>query len=142
MTDVSVDDFLAHHGVKGMHWGKHKAGVDSGGTAAQRIDKANEVKATKAKVTSKDIKEARARQSEKADKVNQHYIDLLNQTSDAGRARAQKILDKSADKLVNNPDAATAIRMTAGEKVTAGFGVAIMGLAAVGVAANIATILK
>lgn len=28
-----TDDFLAHHGIKGMHWGRHKPGTVSAGSA-------------------------------------------------------------------------------------------------------------
>lgn len=29
MPDITVDEFIAHHGVKGMHWGVHHAKADA-----------------------------------------------------------------------------------------------------------------
>jgi hypothetical protein len=32
VTDEDIQDYLEHHGIKGMHWGKHKA-EEAGGTS-------------------------------------------------------------------------------------------------------------
>jgi vacuolar-type H+-ATPase subunit H len=99
-TEEFVDDILAHYGVKGMRWGVRK----------QR---------------NADIKSARKRVDRKAaqdfDKLGKLEDKALNAKTSAAREAATKKLT-DAEKQINtahlkDPDRATAMKMTTGEKV-------------------------
>ena len=39
MSDTAVDEFLAHYGVKGMKWGKRKAGQSDSSSKPKRLSR-------------------------------------------------------------------------------------------------------
>lgn len=95
-TDMTPEEWLAHYGVKGMKWGQHKA------------------------VTSTDIHNARARTASRQAEISRQ-IDKVN-LAQPGKAQAKeaKKLDEMSLEFLKNPDRATALRLTRGEKVLNG----------------------
>lgn len=87
----SMDDALAHYGVKGMKWGQRKS--------------------------SSQIRAARGRRAREKGKlvraVNKH--ESTDYKSKAEKNKAERALAKQRIDFLNNPDRATAARMTAGE---------------------------
>ena len=120
MTDIMTPaqefetpaEALAHYGVKGMKWGV--TNTDRAKAAVGR-----------SKPTSDEIRSARAKIASKERRLNSQ-IDKTNLASGKKQTQeAKKLADMSTDYL-KDPDRATALRMTNGEKV-------VMGLLAVGV---------
>lgn len=95
MTPDPVDDILAHYGKKGMKWGVHNA-----------------------KPTSGDIKDARTRFSRKAEDFHADTKKLKKTTERGSAARVAGMakLEKRKVSLLKDPDRATSLRMTKGEK--------------------------
>lgn len=88
----SLEDMIEHHGVKGQKWGVKKA-----------------------KPSSSDIQGARARIGSQTRQINSQ-IDRLNlSTGKTADKEAKKLSDMHAS-FLRNPDRATALRLTRGEK--------------------------
>lgn len=103
---MDVDAFLAHYGVKGMKWGHRKT------------------------YSSADIKAARARNAKREGDLLSKAYDVSNtKKGTAARAKADKAYNKAHTDYLKNPDRATALRMTKGEKI------AVAVIAATGVGA-------
>ena len=100
---MSTDDFLAHYGVKGMKWGKRK-------------------------VASSEIIDARARNASRVRQIS-NQIDKTNLATGAQQKKEGAKLAKMQASYLKNPDRATALRMTTGEKAVLGvLAVAIPGV--------------
>lgn len=95
MTSDPVDDILAHYGKKGMKWGVHSAKPSSG-----------------------DIKDARTRFNRKAEDFHADTKKLKKTTERGSAARVAGMakLEKRKVSLLKDPDRATSLRMTKGEK--------------------------
>lgn len=117
----SLED-VAHFGVKGMKWGVRK------------------------KVSAQEIKRARKNFGRKLEDFQDKREELRKTTVRGSKARVagEKRLSKVRMSLLNDPDRATALRMTKGEKWLAGVvaGVGVVGsggaVAPVAAAAGIA----
>lgn len=115
---------LEHYGVKGMQWGVRKA-----------QDSATSVK--RSKPTNTEIHDARANQASKQREINRQ-IDKTNlSTGKAQEKNAKKLSDMAYD-MLKDPDRATALRLTTGEKVAlgilnVGFGGVVIPVTAVAV---------
>lgn len=98
--DATLDEILAHHGVKGMHWGVRRSGV---------------------KADAYEIRSARSRLSAKANEYHQakHNIRKAGARGSAERAMAKEKVAKLKTEFYKNPDRVTATRMTKGEKAAA-----------------------
>lgn len=96
---------LEHHGTKGMHWGVRKSRDES----SPRTPKAR-------KPTSREILDARGRTQARANRLSVLDDNVYLAKTEAGRAHAQKLLDKSANELLSHPDTKMAHKMTTGEK--------------------------
>lgn len=86
------------------------------------------------KIRSADIIAARERQTQRADLVDHHIQNYLNQSTEAGKRIAQKHLDKAVDAYTNNADEAISKRSTGREKLAVGAGLAAVGLSAASLA--------
>jgi hypothetical protein len=92
-------EVLAHHGVKGMHWGERKK-----------------------KPTKSEIFDARDRQTARIMNLQRGHFDVNvaeanHRPADLKKATAK--LKKASDNFDTSEDRLTAIRMTRGEKATA-----------------------
>jgi len=115
---VEVDDELKHYGKKGMKWGVRKNAIaKSSGLSRQ------ERKAAK----NKEITDARERQRMRGVELERQAFKTYSANGRAAAEAAVRKYDKMADELVNNPDAATAAKMTSGEKIANGINWAIVG---------------
>ena len=105
---------LSHHGVKGQKWGVRKD-----------------------KYTSGEIQDARARVGSQVRTINRQ-IDKTNlSTGKQQTIEAKKLADMQASYL-KNPDRATALRMTRGEKWVAGAAAVLLpGVGTAGVAVGV-----
>lgn len=124
---VEVEDFLAHHGIKGMKWGKRKP-EDSGGDSSsvksnkgEKVSSAGSGKSVKSfkgekipsagKQSDMDIKAARARLNEGKSVVRK----LINMDSFGKPLGGRQLLE--LNNKGNSPeDIALASRMTRGQK--------------------------
>lgn len=112
-------DYLAHYGKLGMRWGHHKAKV-----AAEKAAIAN----------------ARSNQAARKNEINDLNVARIHASSVKGKQKIDSLIADKTFELKNNPDAATAARLTTGEKwikgarVAALIGASLIGL---GVAANV-----
>jgi hypothetical protein len=93
---------LAHHGVKGMKWGTRKSGSEINRESNRRLIR----KAPTSRDRAQEIRKARARSNLKF----QNYADAPNK---ATKAKLKKV-------YLKDPDRATGLRLTRGEKVVAG----------------------
>lgn len=102
---MTPEEFIEHHGVKGMKWGVHKA-----------------------KPTANDIHDARKRVASQQRSIN-NQIDKVNLSKPgSAQAREAQKLGKMQMDFLKNPDRATALRMTRGEKfLWTGIGIATAG---------------
>lgn len=108
---------LEHHGVLGMRWGHRKEGSSQiGRRAANR--KAKESFVRKNPTSDRQAKAIRVARA----KTQLDYAKLANQPRGTSKAKKQSLKKV----YLNNPDRATALRMTRGEKV-------VLGILAVGV---------
>lgn len=113
---------LEHHGVLGMRWGHRKSESSMGGRAANRRAKEAFVrKNPTSDRQAKAIRTARARS-------NLDLAKLSNQPRGTSKAKKQALKKV----YLNNPDRATALRMSRGEKVV--LGILAVGLPGVGTA--------
>lgn len=120
---IPAEDFLAHYGVVGMKWGKHKSrsasNPDGSGTGKN------------GKVTSGDIHLARQAQSARLRKYQEAEGDFYVARTAKGQDKAEKIMRQREHDLFNNPDAKMAARMTKSEKVGAGIVYGMAGVMAI-----------
>lgn len=120
-------DELAHHGVKGQKWGVTRDRAASVGRNG----------GISSKPTTQQIHDARAKTQSQIRRINQQ-IDKTNTSTGKQQEREAKKLVDMHDAYLKNPDRATAMRMTKGEKWVAGIGAVVLpgvGTAAIGVTA-------
>lgn len=118
---------LEHFGVKGMHWGHHKA-KDVGGSAPSKPKK---------KPTTKEIHAARQRQFAREVKLQNLESDYYLATTKKGRLKTQQLMNEVGEDYLNGKDAKIAARYTTGEKWLVGIGLGLTGAsAALAIAGN------
>lgn len=127
MSEVT-DDFLQHYGVQGMKWGKRNGSSKSGGGGTGK----------NGKVTSGDIHLARRAQVARARNLSAAESKYYAATTNKGRAKAEKMMDKLEKDFYNNPDAKISAKMTKSEKVGAAIVYGMAGAMVVSYAAAIA----
>jgi len=118
------EDFVAHYGKKGMHWGVRNSRPD----IADAAGNPGLSKPKKVKPTSSDIKAARARQSIRERKYEESQGDYMVARTNKGQAKAEKVMRKLEKDYFLGKDAETANRMTKGEKITTGILLGVSGL--------------
>jgi len=114
---VETDDELKHYGKKGMKWGKRNARPASAGPSGRE----------KRAARNAEITEARDRQRMRGVELERQAFKTYSANGRAAAEAAVRKYDKMAEDLVNNPDAATAAKMTSGEKIANGINWAIVG---------------
>lgn len=93
---MTAEEFIEHHGVMGMKWGKHKA-----------------------KPTTSDIKTARKHVESQTRKLQDQEDKVVLAKSKSQATSATKKLNEMNASYLKNPDRATALRLTNGEKAAA-----------------------
>lgn len=104
MSDNPADYELAHYGVKGMKWGKRRADKK----AARQAE-------------NDEIKGARTRIAKKGNKFEATQLSALSESKKGNKAKAAELWGKSAEmemNILSSPDAATARKLTSGERTT------------------------
>jgi len=104
------DDEIKHYGKKGMKWGHRKAEIATAAGMSRRDRKM---------AKNKEITQARERQRMRGVELERQAFKTYSAKGRAAAEAAVRKYDKMADDLVNNPDAATAAKMTSGEKTAA-----------------------
>lgn len=108
VLEMGTDDVLAHYGVAGMKWGKHKG-----------------------KPTTADIHQARYRQGLRLQKAQEAQGDFIVARTNKGKDKAEKIMRQREKEYFNNPDAALANKLTKGEKWAVGLTYGSLGAMAI-----------
>lgn len=90
-TDDFLEEYFEHHGVKGMKWGQRK-------------------------VTTKEIHAARRRVDSQVRTIQAQEDKVTSAKGKASKAKAEKKLNEMNVAFLKNPDRATSIRLTRGEK--------------------------
>lgn len=116
---ATAEDALAHYGVKGMRWGVTTKS-NGGNTTVSK------------KPTTNDILSARAKVASKQRRINTQ-IDKTNLASGKQQDREAKKLNEMSMDFLNDPDRATSLRMTTGEKL--GLGVLAVAIPGIGTGA-------
>jgi hypothetical protein len=125
MTDFDrVDDWMAHHGILGMHWGVRKSESSSPSKKQTR-------KETR-QARDKEIIAARLRQNKRVATVQKAAARTYLETTKKGQEAAEKAYERAEKILINNPDADTASKMTHGEKVLNGLAWGTFGALTIG----------
>lgn len=126
---MTHEDALAHFGVKGMHWGVHKAEPSSGSGKSG----GSPAKAKNPKIKAADIYAARIMQDHLAMKSWDLYDKATRATTEKGRMAAQKALEKNAAEFDSYDAVArkkTGIEKIANIMVWGGTAVVVAGAAA------------
>lgn len=118
-TDVDVDDFLEHFGVKGMRWGHRKApSSSSDGPAAptrkelrgmNKVARAGQRADAKQKAVDNDnaIKEARARRKDNYNELKTAKKQYKNDKKQIGRVAAKQVLRQNQEKPLKDLEKAS-----------------------------------
>lgn len=102
MSDNPEDYELVHYGVKGMKWGKRRADKK----AARQAE-------------NDEIEGARTRMAKKENKFEATQLSALSEAKKGNKAKAAELWGKSAEmemNILSSPDAATARKLTSGER--------------------------
>jgi hypothetical protein len=119
---TDVDDFLAHYGVKGMHWGHHKARETSGSSKKSRKQTRQERNA--------EILNARSRQQARGRAYEEAQAEFMAARTRKGEAKAEEVMRRMEKEYWTHPDAQTAQKLTTGEKIAVGLAYGSVGLTA------------
>ena len=134
----SLDDIMAHYGKKGMHWGVRNSRPDLADVTASR-QTTKVAKPKKVKVTSSDIKAARARQAIRERKYEESQGDFMVARTNKGQDKAEKVMRKLENDYFLGKDANTAARMTRGEKIGTAILLGASGLILAGMVSQAST---
>jgi hypothetical protein len=115
---VEVDDELKHYGKKGMKWGVRKSAIAKSAGLSRRERKI---------AKNKEITDARERQRMRGVELERQAFKTYSANGRAAAEAAVRKYDKMAEDLLSNPDAATASKLTSGEKAAAAVNWAIVG---------------
>jgi hypothetical protein len=121
-----LSDELSHAGVKGMKWGVRKVSARGERRAARKEER---------KQQDLQIVGARLRQQKRVANLSNTAAKTYVQTTKKGQEAALKAYERAEKKLLTNPDAATAQKLTSGEKATQAVGLSIFAVGLAGMAA-------
>lgn len=126
---MEVGSDLKHYGKKGMKWGVRNEDGGSGGGAVR--GEARAARKAKRQAENDEIEGARERQRMRGIEIERQAFKTYTANGEKAVQAAVKKYDKMSADLLTNPDASTAMKMTSGEKLSAGiqWGVAAAGLA-------------
>lgn len=120
--DDLVDDFFEHHGIKGMHWGQHKAGSETYSSTRARTQA---------------VHAARVAHVQRMAKIDSHVHGIQEAKTTAEK---QKHLD-AIHNLAKDPQAKKNVdiaeRSTLGEKVISGIAGSLIPIPVAGTAAGV-----
>lgn len=105
---IEVGDELKHYGKKGMKWGVRNEDPSGSSGGLSRKEK----RAAK----NAEIEEARDRQRMRAVELDKQAFRTYTANGQKATEAAVRKYDKMQAELLTNPDAATAAKMTSGEK--------------------------
>lgn len=123
-----VDEFLAHYGVKGMRWGVRKRSEGGGSSEPTRKER----RAQK----NREIVTARSRQAARERNFQEAQAEFIVARTNKGQDRAERMMRQMEREYYTHPDAATAQRMTSGEKWATGLTLVGFGLSAASLVAR------
>lgn len=134
--EVSEED-LAHYGKKGMHWGVTSSAGGAGGSGGGAVKPSRKEKKAAANA---EINDARDRQRMREVELERQAFKTYTANGAKAAEAAVKKYDKMQLETVTHPDAATAAKMTSGEKAVAAMNWSIIGgLAVASIALKVAT---
>ena len=125
---LEVGDDLKHFGVKGMKWGVTR---DRGGSGGSGGGDKGPTRKEKRAAANAEIEGARTRQRERSVELERQAFKTYSANGEKATKAALAKYDKMELDLLNNPDAATAARLTSGEKIAVGvqWGILTVGMA-------------
>lgn len=140
---LEVGDELKHYGKKGMKWGVRKDDSSGGSAGQTRQERKAAKKAAKA-AANQEIVDARIRQAERANDLEKQAFRTYSANGEKAAKAAMTKYAKMEVEMLNHPDAATAMKMTSGEKAAAAVNGTVMaglllGSLAIAVAADVKT---
>lgn len=149
---VEVDDEIKHYGVPGMKWGKRKAASSntgsSSGPSSNSAPRAQERGAARAarkaarEKNNQEINEARLRQREREVELERQAFKTYAANGEKAIAAATRKYERMEANLLENPDAATAAKLTTGEKWATGVNLALGAASVVGYVGYMAALKK
>ena len=104
-------------------------------TYARRVEKRGDPYAKKFSEKDREIREARDRQLERANELQRQAFKTYSANGERAAKAAMNKYEKMEAELLANPDAATAAKMTKGEKIAAGISLGLVAAYLAGTAA-------
>lgn len=128
---ILTEDEFAHFGKKGMKWGVRNDDSSGGAGGGSSQPSRKEKRAAQ----NEEIISARGRQREREVEVQRQAFKTYSASGEKAAAAALKKYDKMEADLLTNPDAATAAKLTSGERTANNISLGVLAIGAVGLTA-------